>query len=131
MTVVGWTTPRPETEFARWRRRRRLEALVFLDTGLFDQHLSALRRPRPRNFWRWARRRSRHGYRARWRRRRLFRRNGALLLCARRWRFSWLRYFLFFPRQFGCFPGFACGFFFCAGARRFFGLRRGRGVCLA
>ena len=36
ITVVGLPAPRPETGSARRRRWRRLEALVFLDTGLFD-----------------------------------------------------------------------------------------------
>ena len=62
ITVVGWTPPRPETEFARRRRWWRLEALVFLDTGLFDHHLAPLARWNcTRNFRRWARRWSRHG----------------------------------------------------------------------
>src|SRR5437667_11717803 len=113
ITIAGWTTPWPETESPRRRRWRRLEALVFLDTGLFDQNLGALlRRNHPRNFWRWARRRSRHSYRARWRRRRFFRRRRALFFCTRRWRFSWLWCFFFCPRELGCFPGFVCGFFF-------------------
>jgi len=42
ITVVGWTTPRPETGSARGRRWGRLEALVFLDTRLFNDNLGAL-----------------------------------------------------------------------------------------
>ena len=40
VTIADRATPRPETESARWRRRRRLETLVLLNAGFFDDNLS-------------------------------------------------------------------------------------------
>jgi hypothetical protein len=86
--------PRPKTKCARWRRWRRLKALLFFEAGFFDYDLGSLAgRNGSRNFWLRRCRRSRHGNRMRWRRSQTFRWNARLFgsgrgTFLRLWRFA-------------------------------------------